>query len=221
MRLILAFMLTFPAALQAAQNCPIGGSAVSTPAPEFCEESHMHRMSFAPANGCTTPRIAHCPENFLPLYKVFSETELDLVQQYMQMEAYESAVDSSPYLLAYNIERFLGGDQNLPFRLLLEGFWYDAPRSYADPVYMDNFLFEAVSAVNLAAPDELAVLYAQIAFAFTQVDDRASAQAYLDKSLELGLATVIVTGYQQAVKQCIADPASQFCNPNAISPDKG
>lgn len=221
MRLILAFMLAIPTALQAGQTCPVGGGAVLAPPLESCEETPLRLMSYAPANGCTTPRIAQCRGNFLPLYKDFSESELVLVRQYMQMESFESAVDSSPYFLAYNTERFLGGDQELPFQLLLEGLWYDAPRSFSDPVYMDDFFFEAASAVNRASPNELASLHAIIAFAYTQVDDRSSARAHLEKSVDLGLATVFLTGYQLAIEKCIEDPESQFCNPGTLSPGKG
>ncbi|HIP24033.1 MAG TPA: hypothetical protein EYG79_10645 [Rhodobacteraceae bacterium] len=221
MRLILALMLAFPAALQAGQTCPVGGGEVLAPPLEPCEETYMRRMSYAPANGCTAPRIAQCRGNFLPLYKDFSDSELALVRQYMQMESFESAVDSSPYFLAYNTERFLGGDQDLPFQLLLEGLWYDAPRSFPDPVYMDDFFFEAAGAINRAAPDELASLHAIIAFAYTQVDDRISARAHLEKSVDLGVATVFLTGYQLAVEECIEDPASRFCDPETLSPGKG
>ena len=152
MRLLLALLLTLPLAVQAASVCPIGGGAVAQQAPENCV-----------AAACSSPRFPQCTENFLPLYKSFSEADLVLVAQYIEMEAYESAVDSSPYLLAYNIERFLGGDQGLPYQLLLQGLLYDAARSYPDPVYMDNFFFEAASEINRSAPEYLPPIYAMLA----------------------------------------------------------
>ncbi len=164
--------------------------------------------------------MAQCDENFLPLYKDFTEAELELASQYIQMEAYESAVDSSPYFLAYNLERFLGGDQNLPFQLLLQGLWYDAPRSYFDPVYMDNFFFEARSALNNAPSEELAALHALVAFAYIQNENNESAHQHIAKSLALGPATVIVTGYQSAVTECLEDSASIYCEPTTLSPMK-
>jgi len=219
MRLILAILLALPLAAHAASTCPIGGGAVTLPSPETCEETTQRTMSLAPANGCTT-RFAQCNENFLPLYKDFTEAELELASQYLQMEAYESAVDSSPYFLAYNLERFLGGDPNLPFQLLLQGLWYDAPRSYSDPVYMDNFFFEAGSAFNSAPSEELAALHALVAFAYIQTENIDSARQHLAKSLALGPATVIVTGYQLAVAECLEDSASLYCDPNTLSPVK-
>jgi hypothetical protein len=137
----------------------------------------------------------------------------------MQSESYESAVDFSPYYLAYIIEKFLHGpDRHLPGQLLLAGLWQDPALLSQDPAYIDALLGELAAASADQAPDEAAKTLALVAFVTLLRGDSAAAQPLLAQAEAAGARAPEALRYLDAVHGCLANPARAYCSATALIP---
>ena len=199
--------------------CPIGGERFEITESLSCSQSGERTMSMAPVSTCDfVTRLPQCPQNFLPMYKEFTEADLGLLGDYMVTESYDSNVDRSRYYLAYNIERYIGelGTSD-PFLLLLHGLWYDPENTFSDEIYMSDFFFEAQSELRRAVEADLPYLKSMLAFAYAKVGEIKEARVQMSEAIALeqnGFLTV----YHRGIEACIAKPSSEFCSPTMLIP---
>lgn len=222
---LIASFLFLPLAAQAGipttteLTCPIGGERFEITETLSCSSSGERTMSFSPISTCDfVTRLPQCPQNFLPMYKEFSDTELELLRSYMQSESYESSVDRSRFYLAYIVENYLGeGGEGLPFWLLLQGLWFDPDNTFSDEAYMQNFFFEAESEMHRVEDDELPYVKSIVAFANAKAGDSDTAHRLMDEAASL--AEIEYLGYYHTgIRACLDNPASEFCEPSTVIP---
>ncbi len=205
---------------QQSRTCPVGGETFRREVVPNCTETGKYRMSLAALGTCETANlIPQCPANFLPLYKDFSDQELENVREFMRFETYDSAVDQSRYYLAYLVERYIGQpDSLIGFSLLLEGLWKDPDHSWNDPVYLDAFTFEATGIQTRVPPQDLPFYQAMLAFVYIKLAQPDKALPLLQTASQAPDALPLLTAYITSIKQCANDPASPFCNPMTVIP---
>lgn len=198
-------------------TCPIGGEKFDITETALCSNSSDRRMSFAPTSSCDfISRLPQCPGNLLPMYKDFSEEELDLLRDYMLSESYDSNIDRSRYYLAYIIEKYLSNDPAQAFWLLLSGLWYDHENAFSNPIFMDAFFFEAIGEMNRVPASDLPYVQAVTAFAYATNDQPDQAQALLEKAKSANISEGILPTYISRIETCMVDAQNKFCQPNQL-----
>lgn len=202
-------------------TCPIGGEVYTVIDAYTCTSYTDRTMSFARLSSCDTiTRLHQCPSNFLPVYKPFTPAEIEVIEDFMQSESYENAVDQSRYYLAYLVHGQVGGTGASSFGLLLAGLWYDPENTYSDPLYMDAFLFESASKLNHTPAGDLPYFQALVAFAYLKAGDRDMAQDLLEKARGASISDGILPVYIDAITSCMQDMNSTYCDPQTvISPE--
>ena len=217
MRFWLLGLLLVPHMLQAETlTCPIGGERFKAVVIPECAPDSRLTMTLTPAAGCA-PVLQQCPQNFLPLYKDFSEADLALLEDFIISETYDSAVDRSPYYLAYLIERYIGEDNPaLPIALLYEGLWRDPENTFTDAVYLEDFLFEVPSEIQRVSLGNRPFLQSIAAFVMLKARRPKEAMAMLESAVPTGKPEPLLTAYQAAIRACMADSASAFCDPRSL-----
>ncbi len=196
--------------------CPIGGEQFTITETLSCSENGARSMAFAPVSSCDfITRLPQCPQNRLPMYKDFSEAELDVLRNFMVSETYDSMVDRSRFYMAYIIERQLGGAAS-PFWLLLNGLWYDPENTFSDPDYLQEFLMEARAEIRQESEENQPYVQSISAFVAMKVGDFSAARALMqDADVE---NTPYLQAYHRAIEACLADSDSEFCNPQTLIP---
>jgi hypothetical protein len=216
-----AFILAMPfsAANAETMTCPVGGERFDMPIAAECNDVTGATMLLMPL-GCPPKPLPQCPQNFLPVYKVFTDAEFPELKQYMQTESYESNVDFSPYFLSYNIEKFLNGsDGRLPARLLLEGLWQDPALIFSDPAYLSAFNREIDALVEPDSANNNSMLLSMQAFIELLKGNVSAGRAYLEQSENQNPDSPRALVYLQAVRACFSDPSQRHCNATAAIPE--
>ena len=198
--------------------CPIGGEQFTITETLSCSSSGARTMSFAPVSSCDfVTRLPQCPQNHLPMYKAFSEDELAILRDFMVSETYDSMVDSSRFYIAYIIERQLQNEgPGAPFWLLLQGLWYDPENSFSDPNYMQEFLAEARSEIIRESAENRPYVQTIAAYAYMKTGDFEAARALM-QTADID-ENPFLQAYHGAIKACMADANSEFCDPEALIP---
>jgi hypothetical protein len=213
---VFALVVLSSAASAETLTCPVGGEQFVAPLAGTCVEEGGQTMLRRPL-GCPPDPMPQCPQNFLPMYRVFSAEEIPVLKQYMQSESYESNVDFSPYYLAYIIEKYLNGpDEQLPARLLLRGLWQDPALISDDPAYMSALTYELEQTLAHATKDEAAMTLGMLGFLQLLGGNAEAAQAYIARAESQ--KTPAAQGYIAAVSACLADPTRPHCQATAAIP---
>jgi hypothetical protein len=198
MRFLLFFLLLLAPQTGGAETltCPVGGERFESVSLNNCVAEPRLTMVLAPARSCDSATVLQqCPQNFLPLYKAFSEADLALLKEYMLSESYDSVVDRSRYYLAYQIEKYLGeGDSGIPFLLLYEGLWRDPLNTFTDEIYLEDFLYEIPAEIRRVAPEAKPYLQSIAAFVMLKAGRRAAAVEMLKSAVENLRAALPVDG---------------------------
>ncbi len=130
---LFALILTFfayPAVsgspVSAQKTCPLDGEKFEIVETVSC--STMGRtMSFKPVTSCDfVTRLPVCPTTGLPLYKEFSEEELERLRPFVETEDYRTIRNLPPWQRAYRIAEYLqhtGSKRG--FQILLMAFWHE------------------------------------------------------------------------------------------------
>ncbi|MBL1437048.1 MAG: hypothetical protein COB08_012740 [Rhodobacteraceae bacterium] len=198
-------------------TCPVGGERFEAPVSAFCEGGARRTMLLMP-EGCPPSPLLQCPQNFLPVYRDFSEQELPLVAQYMQTESYESSVDFSSYLLAYDIEKFLSvPDSPLPRLLLERGLWQDMSL-ISDAYFVDTFTYEFGGLSRNLEPDKQAEQLTRLAFVALLAGRSFKSEEYLAHAENAQAQGPDALDYLKAVRACVADQSQPHCRPDALIP---
>jgi len=198
--------------------CPVGGERFAAPEAPSCGEFRGQTMLLMPA-GCPPDPLPQCPQNFLPMYKMFSAEELGLLAPFMQSESYESNVDFSPYYLAYITEKYLNGaDKQLPALLLLWGLWQDPSLISQDPAYMDALNSEIEANILPATGDDNARLFAMLAFTRLLAGHAEDGQSYFAQAESQNIQLAETRLYLEAVRGCFDDLRATHCAAEALIP---
>jgi len=215
------FILAMPFSAANAETmiCPVGGERFDVPIAAECNDVTGATMLLMPL-GCPPDPLLQCPQNFLPIYKDFSDAEIPDLKQYMQTESYESNVDFSPYFLSYNIEKFLNGSNELlPARLLLEGLWQDPSLIFNDPSYLSAFNREIEALVAPDSANNDAMLLSMRAFIELLIGNASLGRVYLERSENQNPDSPRALVYLRAVRACFSDPSLHHCNATATIPE--
>jgi len=200
-------------------TCPVGGERFEAPRGAECNDVTGATMLLMPV-GCPPDPLPQCPQNFLPMYKAFSDAEMPDLRQYMQTESYESNVDFSPYFLAYNIEKYLNGpDELLPAGLLLQGLWQDPSLMFNDPMYLRAFNREIEALVVPDSPNNSAMVLSMRAFVELLTGNENAGRVYLEQSTSQNPDSARALAYLRAVRLCFSDTSQPHCNATAPIPE--
>ena len=221
---LLAMLALLPLAAQAETLiCPVGGERfVVEDLPECTPDSRM-TMMFIPASTCYEEQmLAQCPQNFLPIYKGFTTEDLALLEGFMNSETYDSAVDQSPYYLAYIIEKYIGENgSRRALELLLDGLVREPTRNFSDPVYLEDFLFEMQSVLRQSPDDVRPIMQALTSFVMLKAGQTEDAAALLEAASQHEIADLdnpVFLSYLAAIESCLLDHQSPYCDPRAVFP---
>lgn len=199
-------------------ECPVGGEKFKTTTTASCSYfGGRPFMSFKPISSCDfVTRLPVCPKNQLPVYRDFSDEDVDRLRKYIRGKEYKAQLDQSRYYRAYRIEEFLNSadDSHSQFYLLLNGLWY----SYVENTnrdYFDAFFAESEDRLTDDSRDGWAYEMAIVAYFRYWVGDAPRAIQMLDRVKatsnyeEEGLAR-----YVDAIEQCIAVRSPTECGPD-------
>jgi len=199
-------------------TCPIGGEQFTITETLSCSSSGARTLSFAPVSSCDfVTRLPQCPQNFLPMYKEFSDAELDVLRGFMRSETYDSMVGQSRFYIAYIIEQQLGNEgPDAPFWLLLQGLWYDSENNFADADYLRAFLSEARGEIERESEENRPYVQSIAAYAYMKAGDFDAARVLM-QAAEID-DIPFLQAYHSAIKACMAESGSEFCDPRTLIP---
>lgn len=177
-------------------------------------------MAFQGFSSCDfVTRLPQCPKNKLPLYKEFSEQDLEDIKIFMGTNEYRKLQEQSRYLIAYFIEKNLQTPTEWfdSFSMLLSGIWHDGKSTYNDAEYISILLQEAAPSIGKADPGEQPYITAIAAYLNYWFGDVDEAQSLLD-TISLGILQEdeYLRLYVEKIEECMVAGRSEPCRPNSI-----
>jgi hypothetical protein len=126
-------------------TCPVDGTKFETVGSSSCSSSRGSQDFFMRLQtSCDfVTRLAQCPDNKLPLYKEFSETEIALLSEYIKGDEYQAMRDRSRFYIIKKIDDYLvskGSTPTINFAYLLGGMQYDRESTQNDAEYRRWFI---------------------------------------------------------------------------------
>lgn len=106
-------------------TCPVGGEIFQVTETLSCS-TMGRRLSLKPITSCDfITRLPVCPKNKLPIYKDFSDDEIEKITAFMETDSYQNVSKDSHYLRAYLLSKEIEGeDSQERFFILQQGLWY-------------------------------------------------------------------------------------------------
>ena len=152
-------------------------------------------MSLRPVTSCSQVEdLPRCPKTGLPLFRAYSDDELERIADFIGTPTYQQASKGSPYYLAYLIEQrlTLGEDPVQEFRPLWFGTWFSPYKeSFGDPSYMKAYRAAAVDSLAADGEHDKNLLKAVIAYGYYQAGDKDGAKKLVDELITAKFAKVI------------------------------
>ncbi len=202
-------------------TCPIDGLIFEVTGTASCSY-FGYTMALAPVTSCDfVTHMPQCPGSGFPVYRDFTDDEVARLRDLVASDAYAAVSAQSPYYVAWYAEDYLGTDDAwLRFNLLARGLARDPGHTLADTAYLELMASEAPDALPGADPESRPFYTALTAFALIHAGHDGDAAAMLDELEASGdtAANDYLRAYVGAVRQCLADPASEFCDPTTEIP---
>ena len=204
--------------IQTELTCPIGGERFEITETTSCTEYPGRTMSFSPISSCDfVTRLPQCPQNFLPVYRSFSDEDITFLSEFMVSETYDSMIDSSRFYMAYIIERQLGSeDPSTPFSLLLQGLWFDPENTFSDAAYIAEFLAISRSEIERETVENRPYLQSIAAFVEMKAGNFDAAEALIQTAAAENIP--FLRAYHRAIEACMSDQSSEYCKPESLIP---
>jgi len=107
-------------------TCPVSGEEFRTTSSVSCSTMGYY-LSKKPFTSCEfVTQIPVCPSNNLPVYKKFSDTEIEVLRTIIDTNEFNATSDISRFYSSYYIENNLSEtNTETAFTLLLRGVWED------------------------------------------------------------------------------------------------
>ncbi|WP_159082308.1 hypothetical protein [Paragemmobacter aquarius] len=197
-------------------SCPIGNETVNYVGTTGC--TYFQRsMSLKPITSCDfVDQVPQCPIYKFPMYRQFSEKEVERIQAFSKTDAYLTGAGSSRFYLAYIIENELALENHkLKFELLLNGFWYDSASTYKDDTFFDAAFKEGKRYIETTEPDQQAFIRAVFAFARVTRGEKEVALRQIERvRSSSGYKDSFLPKYLLLLEKCANKPEAPDCQPD-------
>lgn len=206
---------------QETMTCPIGGESFEVTETLSCS-TMGYKMSLAQVTSCDfVTVIPQCPTNGLPLYKEFSEEDLERLKAYIETDGYAALKGQSRFYLAYKIEQFLdGSDKAEEFWLLLQGLWDDTDSLLKDDDYMQLLRAASVEGAKALGPESEPYYLAMMVYFNGLSGQKTLAQEQLAQmKLSSEMSQAFFADYVAAIEACLTGENTGLCDPNALIPE--
>ncbi|MCH2078447.1 MAG: hypothetical protein MK180_16490 [Rhodobacteraceae bacterium] len=218
--LLLMVMLSSPATAHwpvgVKRACPLGGPDVVRVLAHSCAIIGKYQMSLRRADACDERAVLPlCEREDFPVYRDFSADEVAKLPAIVESASYQEAREKPVYLRAYLIEKALGaGSTESRFRLVQEGYFYDAARTYGDPEFFAAFQESARAWLPTAGAADQKWIYASAAFARIHLKDPRMARRNLEAAEALNTPEVpFLDWYVEKVRSCVGRARAARCAP--------
>lgn len=163
-------------------------------------------------------RLPVCAGNGFPVYRAFTEVEIQQARQMVQEEWYAEAASQSRYYRAYLIEKKLDASgEDALFNLLQNGYFFDPEKTYGDEAYYAAFQ-QAANDFYISAPDQgrkLALL--AMAFATVHSAEPDAAWSMLEGAKLIETPDIPFFDYYLGlVEGCVSSPEAAKCQPSYV-----
>ena len=196
--------------------CPVGGEKFTITGTMSCSTEGV-TMSLRQQTTCDfVTRLPVCPSNALPLYREFSEAEVNDLQNFVQTDAYMTLAGKSPYLRAYAVERQLAGTgTEVSYWILASGLWFDGDALRADPEAFSLYVTEAETEKQRVSAEDRPYMLAVTAFHLSTVGRDDDARSWLAEAQAATDGSDFLEAYIKAVDKCIGNMTDESCDPEA------
>ena len=197
--------------------CPLTGNEFEIVGTPSCTHRGFNMALGANTSCDFATDLPQCPDSGLPLYRDFTQEELERLQDLVATESYAAARSRSRYYLAWFVEDHLQGKADLDrrFVLLLNGLALDPEHTFADAEYLDLVLTEAESGIPRLDDGSQPFYTALTAFIETHAGRHDRAETILDQLSRLPTAkdNETLATYIDAIQRCLADSYAETCDP--------
>lgn len=192
------------------ETCPIGGEVFEITVTSSCS-SMGHYLSLRPMTSCDfVTHLPQCPSNHLPMYKEFTESDLDELAMIIASKEFAELKSGSPYYLANIVDKALSSsDSELQFHILQTGLWYEA-QNWEDATYMDDYFTASDLYLKTNAEVDRYFWMGARAYVHLRFNETAKAKKFLDQAKREGPTdNEYFTQYISALETCISGQAAE------------
>jgi hypothetical protein len=204
------------------ETCPVGGEKFKIKSTLSCSNFGLRTLALRLVTSCDfVTRLPQCPGNNLPLYKDFSQQDLNEIRALMPTTAYKAAQSRSRYYLAATIEQTLSSvDEKTVFFTLQNGLWYAPEQGFSDPIYMKAYHAAATRAFTQTSIPNKSMWQAAEAFSYIHEGKRQKAHNIIGQlQAENKDGKPYLAQYLDALAFCVtAKAGEERCAPNAAFP---
>ncbi|MET1413812.1 hypothetical protein ABVF61_16190 [Roseibium sp. HPY-6] len=205
------------------KTCPLGGEKFEIVETMMC--TIMGRtMSFRQVTTCEfVTKLPVCPSNGLPLYREFSERELEQLGKFVETEDYKVIRKLPPWQRAYKLAEVLEHTRSKgAFLILLQAFWFENEALLKNGDLFEEFIEEAEAEFG-RVDKEKPFVAAITGYALALADETELADEWLARAVSLADAmdeqnenADYLRAYLSRVSECQDNMASQACHPDAV-----
>lgn len=195
-------------------ECPVGGEAFEITGTASCSSNGRY-MSMRTQSSCDfVTKIPICPTNGLPVYRDFSDEELEDLAAFIKTPEFAAMRDKSPHQVAYGVAHHLGESLSTTgFSLTLGAWWFEGAAFLANPRIQDSFLREAEAELDRANAADAPIIAGLTAFAMAHAERDDFARKWLSEAKKRQGVNQYANAYIDAVSACLSDVTAEGCSP--------
>ncbi|MDA9207693.1 hypothetical protein N9O61_02285 [Octadecabacter sp.] len=195
--------------------CPVGGETFTVVGTLSCS-FRGRNLLFAQDSSCNfITRLPICPSNGLPVYKAFSEGEIEHLESWVETPAFAALKELPPWRRAYEVERNLNqAETSVTFGIMLGAYWYDTTATLEDEEMFSLFISEAAAEYDRAPAENRPFMDAMLGYAWQLKGNQDLANTHLMRAQQAS-DDAYLQSYVEKIRSCAAQMDAFECLPSS------